>query len=292
MNRDDRLGLYCQVTRDARDARDVDIKSSVIGDDRQRYSAEFDKMFPNMLHRIRMVAGDNRSFVKIPSIVKSRRIGDRNAVLMPLNKHRHWIKYIEQAKSNDIPWEKKRLDVVWRGCTTGDEYRVCLVRRWFGTYNTTGINVAFSKIVQGQTQLSDLMGDYIPVAEQLKYAFIVSVEGNDVATNLKWILASNSVPIMPNPRFETWLLESQLKPMVHYVPVKPDFSDLDTVLTWCRSNVSKCRKIAEAGKRYIAPFLDDPVAERQLAWRVLHRYLNTRISRPIRPRRYLRRTAV
>lgn len=122
------------------------------------------------------------------------------------------------------------------------------------------------------------------MTEQLKYAFIISVEGNDVATNLKWLLASNSTPIMPKPRYETWLLESQLKPMVHYVPVKPDFSDLDKVLAWCRSNVDKCRKIAVAGQRYIAQFFADQAAERLLARRVLNRYLNIKPK----PKRRLR----
>jgi len=35
--------------------------------------------------------------------------------------------------------------------------------------------------------------------------------GNDVASGLKWMLASNSVVFMPPPRVETWAMESLLQ---------------------------------------------------------------------------------
>lgn len=284
MNQETRFKLYCQSTRDEK------VRSSMGGTRLDRYSAEFKRMFPNTIHRVCFVGGDNIRVMETPTIVKSRRIGDRNAVLLPLHWRRHWTTTPKYVQSCDIPWEKKRLDVVWRGSTTGigsDENalpRVCLVRRWFDADETMGINVAFSSCVQGRQHLSHLIGERMSMTEQLKYAFIISVEGNDVATNLKWLLASNSTPIMPKPRYETWLLESQLKPMVHYVPVKPDFSDLDKVLAWCRSNVDKCRKIAVAGQRYIAQFFADQAAERLLARRVLNRYLNIKPK----PKRRLR----
>ena len=39
----------------------------------------------------------------------------------------------------------------------------------------------------------------ITIKEQLKSKFLISVEGGDVATNLKWILYSNSTPLMAKP---------------------------------------------------------------------------------------------
>lgn len=35
--------------------------------------------------------------------------------------------------------------------------------------------------------------------------------GNDAASGLKWMLASNSVVFMPLPRVETWAMESLLQ---------------------------------------------------------------------------------
>lgn len=47
-----------------------------------------------------------------------------------------------------------------------------------------------------------------------------------MATGLKWMLASNSVVFMPPPRFESWAMESLLKPWAHYVPIRRDTRDL------------------------------------------------------------------
>lgn len=75
----------------------------------------------------------------------------------------------------------------------------------------------------------------MPANEQLKYRYLIAVEGaasvqhplrcaihvftpspptttgNDVASGLKWMLASNSVVFMPLPRYETWIEESMLE---------------------------------------------------------------------------------
>jgi hypothetical protein len=63
--------------------------------------------------------------------------------------------------------------------------------------------------------------------DMTKYRYLVSVEGNDVATNLKWALASGCVVLMPKPRVETFFAEGMLKPYVHYVPISDDTSDLE-----------------------------------------------------------------
>ena len=64
------------------------------------------------------------------------------------------------------------------------------------------------------------------ITEQCRYKYIMSIEGNDVATNLKWIFRSNSVCFMRKPRFETWFMEGRLQPNVHYIELKDDFSDV------------------------------------------------------------------
>ena len=44
--------------------------------------------------------------------------------------------------------------------------------------------------------------------EQLmRFKYVLSLEGNDVATDLKWRMAQNSVVVMPRPTKETWLME-------------------------------------------------------------------------------------
>jgi hypothetical protein len=67
---------------------------------------------------------------------------------------------------------------------------------------------------------------FMSIEEQLQHQFVVSVEGIDVATNLKWIMASNSLCLMRRHRFETWFMEGALVPGYHYVELADDHSDL------------------------------------------------------------------
>lgn len=209
---------------------------------------------------LRVEFGDNISEPSTPTLVKSRPIGAKNCALLPFNYHRHWPWAAPGAlKQYDCAWHAKSPTVVWRGATTGfsktfdAQPRAHLATKWFGV--RPDIDVAFSEIVQGQERYAAyLQTPPLTKKQQLRHAFIATPEGNDVASNLKWVLASNSVPVMPPPRYESWLLESQLKPMVHYLPVAPDFSDLGERLDWAAAHMAECHRMALAGQAYIAPF--------------------------------------
>ncbi len=58
---------------------------------------------------------------------------------------------------------------------------------------------------------------FLSLRQQCAFKHIVSLEGIDVASNLKWIMSSRSFCFMLRPRFETWFLESTLVPGRHYV---------------------------------------------------------------------------
>ena len=51
------------------------------------------------------------------------------------------------------------------------------------------------------------------------------VEGVDVATNLKWVMSSNSIAVMPKPEIESWFMEKTLIPDFHYIEIKKDYSE-------------------------------------------------------------------
>ena len=67
------------------------------------------------------------------------------------------------------------------------------------------------------------------------HRYHLSLEGNDVATDLKWKLASGSLVLMPPPTKEGWLMEGRLQPWIHYVPLDSP-EDVDVKLRWCRDN--------------------------------------------------------
>ena len=67
----------------------------------------------------------------------------------------------------------------------------------------------------------------VSIDYHLKHKFILCIEGNDVASNLKWVMSSNSVAVMPKPKFESWFMEGKLIPDHHYIQIKEDYSDLE-----------------------------------------------------------------
>ena len=93
------------------------------------YVQECRGYYPQYIHKpIRWNFGDNISWMTEPTVVKSRIIGDRNAVLMPLNAARHWGRHApgtlppklwtpETLPGMDIPFAKKAQRIVWRGST-------------------------------------------------------------------------------------------------------------------------------------------------------------------------------
>ena len=90
----------------------------------------------------------------------------------------------------------------------------------------------------------------------------LTINPADVATNLKWILHSNSLCLMPKPRFETWFLESRLIAGVHYVQLEEDYSNLIAVYEHYEKNPQDALTIIGHAQAYTQSFLDS--AQEQL----------------------------
>ncbi len=181
----------------------------------------------------------------LPALVKTRYINDEKAgILCPLEYTRHWGE-IKQLK--DIPWENKKNECVWRGATTGNKRVV-----FYHLYKTK-YNVGISMECQGQKVE---VTSSLSIDEMLTYKYIISIPGNDKDSGLNWKLASNSVVIMAPPTIESWLMEGLLKPYVHYVPLKEDYSNLDEIIEWCQTHDTECMKINKRAKLFMKQFED------------------------------------
>jgi hypothetical protein len=117
----------------------------------------------------------------------------------------------------------------------------------------------------------------------LRYKYLLSIEGNDVATGLKWNLASSSVVFMPIPSVSTYAMEDKLVPYVHYIPLKRDGSDLEEQLAWARANDDKCRWISEQATQYMQDLWMSPKAksDNALLEMLLAKYYNERFGTKI-----------
>ena len=109
--------------------------------------------------------------------------------------------------------------------------------------------------------------------EQLQYKFILCLEGNDVASNLKWVMSSNSIAVMPKPKYETWFMEGLLIEDQHYIIIKDDYSDLETKLKFFLDHPQKAKLIVENANRHVNQFKDQK-KEDLLSFMVLNKYFN------------------
>jgi hypothetical protein len=92
------------------------------------------------------------------------------------------------------------------------------------------------------------------IPEHLNYKFILALEGIDVASNLKWIMSSNSIAVMPKPTCETWFMEAKLIPDHHYIEIKNDFSDLPEKIAYFLSQPERCQEMIKNANAYVAQF--------------------------------------
>jgi len=199
-----------------------------------------------------------------PAIVKSRPIqGDnRNSVLLNLEKVRHFI-----FLDDKIPFARKRDQAIFRGSIRGKPHR----RRFLEMYHGHPLCDARSVKDAGEEMPPEWRGTPLTLHEHLRSKFIVSLEGNDVASNLKWVMSSNSLAVMPRPKYETWFMEGTLVPDHHYVEIRPDYADLEEKLTHYIAHPAEAERIARNAHEHIRQFRD-PARETLLSLLVLEKY--------------------
>ena len=209
--------------------------------DTQEYTRYF-----NTDYKANFLFGDITKVPVEPAIVKSRPIhGDNaNSVVLNLDKLRHF-----NFITDDRAFEDKKNMLVGRGVVKR-EHRIRFFEMYF---NHPLCNLG--QINRGKNER--WIRDFLTIDEHLEYKFILCLEGNDVATNLKWVMSSNSLAVMPRPKFETWFMEGTLVPNKHYVEIKDDYSDLEERLTHYINNPQEALEIIRNAHEYIRQFKND-----------------------------------
>ena len=197
-----------------------------------------------------------------PRIVKSRPLSKDNAngVLFPLDKFRHFVRVRDPQ-----PFRDKRPNAVWRGGLHSAE-RITLIQRHAG-------NCAHDIGHVGASHDGIAGKGFLAQSDQIQHRYLLSVEGVDVATNLKWMMGTNCLVMSPPLRFETWYMEGDLQPGIHFVELAPDFSDLDEKVAFYNDNPEAAESIIAAAQAWRRSF-DIPRREAMIAARVLALYLS------------------
>lgn len=236
-----------------------------------RISAQFLDMFEyarffNPDYKIDYELGDVIHIPHVPQLVKSRPIGDNNAnsILLKTDKYRHF-KFLHDS----TPFAQKKNMLLGR-LSVRQQHRLAFYDLFFnhplcnlGQSNTNGGNSAYIK-------------PYMTIKEQLSYKFILCLEGNDVATNLKWVMSSNSIAVMPKPKYETWFMEGSLIPDFHYICIADDYSNTEEKITYYSKNTEEAEKIVRNAHAFVNQFTDD-YTEFALNIAVLEKYFQLTI---------------
>ena len=206
------------------------------------YLRYFDKKL-----KISYLFGDITTIAETPSFLKSRPIeGDnQNSILMKLNKIRHFI-FVDDKHS----FEEKKDMLVWRGkCYT--PHRKEFIQKF---YDKEFCDVGQTN-TKGETD-APWQKKKMKLEEQLQYKFILAIEGNDVASNLKWVMSSNSLAFMPKPKYETWFMEGSLIPNKHYVLLKDDYSDMQEKVNYYSTHKDEAKEIIKNANAHVQQFKD------------------------------------
>jgi hypothetical protein len=241
-----------------------------------------------------------------PAFQYNRPTGTPNAILWPLRKV-HSLEsesFCGPPDLEEIDLAQKKPIVFWRGKLTGfssygkqashlveefakneidrDELlkhlitipRYVFVARYF---DVDGFDVGF---VNHTGEMHDLYGSIPEIArlhrpftshaEQLGFKYLMSIQGHDVGTSFGWQLASKSVLLKENYRWEVFF-DCHVRPWDHYVPVEPGFGDVPDKVAWCEANPDACATMVR-NRQELVPLLIDPKVRREALRNVVERY--------------------
>jgi hypothetical protein len=197
---------------------------------------------------------------------------DPQAVLVPDSDFFNSRGYAATRKlaSSALPWRERSDAIIWRGTTHGfgdiaDEEmsagnrnlvprtRMCLILK-----DVPRADGGFTRVRQSRSPRRDearlrragLLVARVPLSEWAGLRFAIDVDGNTNAwSNLfqRLLLGCCVIKIGSEQGFRQWYY-GDLIPWRHYVPVKPDMSDLVETIDWCRSHLDECEAIAAEGQ--------------------------------------------
>jgi len=218
------------------------------------------RYFPPML-RFHYLFGDITYEPSVATFVKSREItlGETNSAILKLNKVRHF-RFVDDM----LNFRDKRNMLVSRNVVTQPQRKLLLEKYLNHPMCDVGQ-------INYDTAHPEWQKEYLTIRQQLQYKFVSCIEGMDVATNLKWVMSSNSLAVMPRPKYETWFMEGTLIPDYHYVEIKPDYSDLEEKMSFYIRNPHLAEKIISNAHEYIKQF-EDPKIERATGIAAAMRY--------------------
>lgn len=227
-------------------------------------------------------------------------------IVWKLATHRHFEKLGEVYRA-DTPWAKKIDMAVFRGQLTGsrgnyDEHlsdhencqNMIRCKMVFDHAKSTRVSAKLTSTRKRVAPIINgvkLIGSVVTLDKLLQYKGIIMMEGNDVASGLKWALLSQSVVLMPPPKYTSWAMEELLEPWVvslvlysiavrasqiqwtlrysnpflssilqHYIPLNDRATDVEEKMQWVLDNDVEAQRISYRGTMWMEDLVFHPDA--------------------------------
>jgi hypothetical protein len=243
----------------------------MFGNDHPLVSHEYDQYAPILS----MVTSDKFADIPIPTGDDWARIGVKTGKFFGKD-----CKLYPTIDSFTIKWNDKKPTAVFRGASTGCGVTIDTnIRLKLAYISATTppdkdgmlLDAGISKWqlrprkLKGETYLQTIdvpsmnksgihIASFLSPLQQSGYKYIINVDGHVSAFRLSLEMSMGCCILLADSKYRLWF-RSLMKPMVEYVPVKADLSDLIDQIKWCRDHDKECKKIAKNAMKFYLKYL-------------------------------------
>lgn len=187
--------------------------------------------------------------------------------------HRGYAALRAEVDASWIPWDQREATIFWRGSTTGIRGAIPEEHdwnwRWLPRLNLCDVaqkshlrdrfNIGIINTVQidnvratDAILASGFMRPGIPRLDFLKFRYLMDIDGNANAWNgfFGALLMGACIFKVQSPHgFRQWYYD-RLIPGIHYLPIKPDLSNLNDTVSWALEHPDKSSEIARRARNF------------------------------------------
>lgn len=181
----------------------------------------------------------------------------KNAVLIPdfvfagwpecgIDNYDETCKQIAEAGAKPYIYNK----IFWIGNSSTNRIREELMIKGDTNNNFEFISMNWTGYEKREDRVSRLRATkYVSLPDHTQYKYLIDVPGYGYSARVKLLMFSNR-PLFYVARAEEEFYMKDLKPYVHYIPVKADLSDLEEQYQWAEEHPQEAKQIAANALEY------------------------------------------
>jgi hypothetical protein len=101
----------------------------------------------------------------------------------------------------------------------------------------------------GGRRMQTVDDNHVTLEDHCRYRYLIDLQGRGYSARVKLLLFSGRPLFLQARRWKEFYY-CDLEPMVHYVPVREDLSDLGQMLEWAEAHPDQARQIAHNARQY------------------------------------------